>query len=68
MTDALTRAARAICRERCAFYGDPPCHKMDEWAEGDDCGDDESGVNDVGCMALARAALAAAPDAKGGPR
>ena len=23
--DALTRVARAICRERCAVYGDPPC-------------------------------------------
>jgi hypothetical protein len=24
----VERIARAICREKCAFYGDPPCFEM----------------------------------------
>jgi hypothetical protein len=48
--------ARALCAERCAFYGDPPCWQVcqKDW----DCGDQR---NDVGCMALARAVLANHP-------
>lgn len=49
MTDAeIDRMARAICREQCAFYGEPPCHETGEWPN--------TGCNEPGCMALARAA------------
>jgi hypothetical protein len=49
MTDAeIDRMARAICREQCAFYGEPPCHAMGEWPN--------TGCDEPGCMALARAA------------
>lgn len=37
MTEAQDKVARAICREQCAFYGDPPC-----WADG--------GCYPEGCM------------------
>lgn len=28
MTDRKTRIARAICAERCAEYGEPPCYEF----------------------------------------
>ena len=53
----VERVARAICAERCAFYGEPPCYVIDpdfveqEW-QPENC-------NEPGCKALAMAALAA---------
>lgn len=52
----IERVARAICQERCAFYGEPPCYKLDEWKPGDDC-------DEPGCRAMAMAAVAAMQDA-----
>lgn len=52
--DAIDRAARAICRERCAFMGDPPCYDSQRFGNllwpNPDC-------DDPGCHALAKAAL-----------
>lgn len=49
MTDAqIDRMARAICREKCAFYGDPPCWRIGDWPH-ETC-------DEPGCIALARAA------------
>lgn len=28
--EALEAAARAVCRERCAFFGEPPCFEVGE--------------------------------------
>lgn len=28
-TDDIERVGQAICRERCAFYGEPPCFEID---------------------------------------
>ncbi len=46
--------ARAICAEKCAFYGEQPCWRVVDPKEyaADDCGE-------PGCRALAAAALAA---------
>ncbi len=55
MTDPeAEKIARAICREKCAFYGDPPCFEM----TGDQ--DEElpwpnPGCDEPGCHALAAA-------------
>ena len=54
----LEPVARAICAERCAVYGEPPCHTLDDW-DGTDCDHIEGGAHDVGCRTLAAAALAA---------
>jgi hypothetical protein len=56
----VENVAKAICAERCAFYGDPPCWRIapEEYAM-KDCGDPEAGSNDVGCRVLAKAAVAA---------
>lgn len=56
----VEKVAAAICAERCAYYGDPPCWRIarEEWALRD-CDDAENGSQDVGCRALARAAVAA---------
>lgn len=51
MDDLLARAARAICAERCAFYGEPPC-----WKVGDGLSPD---CDEPGCEALAAAAIRA---------
>jgi hypothetical protein len=58
MTAPLTdRIARAICREQCAVYGEPPCFELEDdhgkpvpWPN-EQC--DESG-----CQALAAAVVA----------
>lgn len=57
----LELVTRAICRERCAAYGEPPCHTVDGY-DGTDCADDAP------CRVLARAAIAALHDqiVKGG--
>ena len=48
MTD-LEKMARAICRETCAFMGEPPCFEI---------GDGLSpNCDEPGCLALAAAAL-----------
>ena len=52
----IDRVARAICREKCAFYGEPPCFDIgpeyfpQEW-QPETC-------DEPGCMALAKAAIA----------
>lgn len=51
--DLRERAARAICIERCAAVGDPPCYSLDGY-DGTDCGL----VGGAGCRVLADAALA----------
>jgi hypothetical protein len=58
--EAVDRVARAICREKCAFYGEPPCFTLED--------DDGSPVpwpnphcDEPGCGALALAALLATP-------
>lgn len=47
--DKLQRVAQAICRERSAVYGEPPCHDLGHRTA--DCECDEA------CEALARAAI-----------
>ena len=56
---AQDRIARAICAEKCAFYGEPACYRIAEWPN-EHC-------DEPGCMALALAVLAVAPpsDAQG---
>ena len=54
--DATDRIARAICREKCAFLGEPPCWDRtyfpgEPWPNPD--------CDEPGCMALATAAAAA---------
>lgn len=48
----LDKAARAICAEKCAFYGEPPCWRIDpeEWPNPQ--------CDEPGCEALGRAVLA----------
>ena len=52
LADKVEAVARAICREACAFYGDPPCWRIapDEWPN--------HGCDEPGCYALAQAAVA----------
>jgi hypothetical protein len=51
------KIARAICREKCAFYGDPPCFLLE-----DDDGSAAEWPNpycdEPGCHALAAAVVA----------
>lgn len=67
--DQIERVARAICQERCAFYGEPPCWRGHEewWATGEDCSAfgriDTELASDVGCRAMAKAAILAMGDA-----
>jgi len=51
MTDAITRAAHAICRERCFMFGNYPCSPKSHCRVSS--GDQPS------CLVLAKAALAA---------
>ena len=53
-TDAQERMARALCQERCAFMGEPPCWEVapDDWPN--------PHCDEPGCQALAAAALACA--------
>lgn len=48
----VDKTTRAICQERCAFMGEPPCWDMHDWPN-EEC-------DEPGCNALARAALAVA--------
>ena len=51
--DAMVeRAARATCREKSAFYGEPPCFRTGDWPN--------PLCNEPGCRDEARAALRAA--------
>jgi hypothetical protein len=55
--EKIDKVARAICRERCAFMGEPACWMITSIIKGEkfpapDC-------DDPGCEALAMAALAA---------
>jgi hypothetical protein len=58
--EAVDRVARAICREKCAFYGEPPCFTLE-----DDDGNlvpwPNPHCDEPGCGALAVAALLATP-------
>lgn len=50
--DKLERVARAICAEKCAFMGEPPCYTVEgEWPN--------PNCQDPGCHAEAQAAIAA---------
>ena len=59
MTDAQIEAiARAICREQCAFYGEPPCWTFKgKWPP--------RGCSEPGCIALAKAAAEAIAEVLG---
>ena len=52
----VEKVAKEICREKCAFYGEPPCWDLgDEYVQEPwppDCGE-------PGCFALAAAAIRA---------
>ena len=54
MTEA--EIARAICREECAFYGEPPCFEMDD--DGVPCPWPNPHCDGPGCFALAQAVAA----------
>jgi len=52
--EMVEKMARGICREKCAFMGEPPCFEMmdkvdDQWPP--------AGCCEPGCMAEAAAAL-----------
>lgn len=49
--EALEAAARAICRERCAFMGEPPCFEIGEGLSPQ--------CDEPGCAVKARAACQA---------
>lgn len=49
MSDRIDAAARRICRERCAFYGEPPCFQIGGWPN--------PHCDEPGCIALAKVAL-----------
>lgn len=49
--ETIARVARAICAEKCAFYGEPPCWEVGEGLSPD--------CDEPGCEALAMAAVAA---------
>lgn len=58
MSDELReKVARAICRERCAFYGEPPCFHVAPDPEAESW---NSHCNEPGCRAFADAAIALA--------
>ena len=66
MTDRIDRIARAICRETCAFMGEPPCFDLEEgdgslvpWPNPD--------CDEPGCRELA-VAVAGALDREQGDR
>lgn len=46
MTPREIVIAKAICAERCAHMGEPPCHSIDEHFPPETC-------DDPGCAALA---------------
>lgn len=50
--DKRERVARAICAEKCAFMGEPPCYSVEgEWPN--------PNCSEPGCHAEAQAAIAA---------
>lgn len=53
MSEMIERVAKAICREQCAFMGEPPCWQADGLSP--DC-------DEPGCLALAEAAIVAMRD------
>lgn len=53
----IEAVARAICREQCAFFGEPPCFENGIWPQPD--------CNEPGCHALAVAAHRAIKTVKG---
>lgn len=44
--------ARALCREKCAFFGEPPCFETGDWPN-------TTGCCEPGCHAEAAAVIAA---------
>ena len=61
LADKVEVAARAICQEQCAMYGEPACWRIapDKWPN--------IGCAAPGCHALAKAAVAALIAKEGGP-
>jgi len=53
----VERVARAICAEKCAFMGEPPCHTV---MDGTEFSWPPETCCEPGCIAEARAALAVA--------
>lgn len=55
MESDIERVARELCRERCSYYGEPACWKVepDIWPNPNCERDDASG-----CMNMARVAVA----------
>ena len=53
LADKVDVAARAICQEQCAMYGEPACWRIDpdEWPNPE--------CDEPGCHALAQAAVSA---------
>lgn len=49
LRSVVDSVARAICKESCAFYGEPPCYQTGDWPN--------SQCNEPGCQSLAIAAL-----------
>lgn len=58
MTGLLDKATRALCREKCAFMGEPPCFEM-RGDKGEELPWPNPNCNDPGCQAEAEAVLAA---------
>ena len=59
MTHITDRIARAICAERCAEYGEPPCWQVTEDGSlSPDCGQ----LDDCSCQQLAEVAAQAVND------
>lgn len=54
----VREAAMAICQERCAYIGEPPCWKIQD-DQGNDMPWPAPACDDPGCMAMAEAAVAA---------
>lgn len=46
----VQKIARAICREQCAFFGDPPCYETGDWPN--------PNCDEPGCIALAESVKA----------
>jgi hypothetical protein len=59
--EEIDRVARAICREKCAFYGEPPCFSLED-DDGNPVPWPNTHCDEPGCGALALAALLAQPE------
>ena len=64
MSDVVDAMARGICRDRCAFMGEPACWQLDD-ADGGPYPFPAEGCGDVNCVDMARAAIRAVTEAGG---